>query len=438
MPTLSLPDWLNRDLGFLFAGRGLRSLTQGYLAIIAPLYLAELHYSAVQIGLLFTAGSAVSAVLAALIGVLADRYGRKLFLVILALLTAVGGVVFAASGAFLVLLVAGAVSTVGRGGGAGSGGAWGPYYAAEQALLAEHSADESRTAIFGAISFIGVLTGAVGSLMAGLPSLLHATSGTTEITGDRILFLITVLFGVAMAVVMLPVHETREVRRPVAHDTPKARHHLQPGTIRMILKFMVTNTANGLGYGLLGPILVYWFYRRYGVGSGGLAELFFVINLATAPSYLFAARLARRLGAVNTVTLTRGVSVVILAVLPLMPTFFLAAVVYTVRMVTSTLGNPIRQSYLMGVIPREDRATAAGLSNLPSQVFASFGPTMAGYMIQDLSLNLPIEVAAVFQALNTVLYFGFFRHIRPPEESVPHATAPAPQPAASRQSSVRD
>lgn len=419
MSKVHLPTWLNRDLNLLFAGRGIRSLTQGYLAIIVPLYLAELHYSAVQLGLIFTAASAASAILAASIGVLADRYGRKLFLVILALLTAAGGVAFAASGAFWVLLVAGALSTIGRGGGAGSGGAWGPYYAAEQALLAEHSDDQSRTAVFGAISFVGVLAGAFGSLVAGLPSLLRSTAGATEITGDRILFLVTVLFGVAMAVVILPVRETREEPKqaPAPSAEPTSRRHLQPATVRMILKFMATNTANGMGYGLLGPILVYWFYRRYGVGSGGLAELFFVINLATAPSYLFAARIARRLGAVNAVSITRAVSVAILAVLPLMPTFFLAAVVYTLRMVTSTLSNPIRQSYLMGVIAREDRATAAGLSNLPSQVCASFGPTVAGYMIQDFTLNLPIEVATFFQALNVVLYYGFFRHIRPPEEA---------------------
>lgn len=409
------PAWLNRDLSLLFLARGLRSLSQGYLAIIVPLYLAVLGYNAVQLGIIFTAASVGSAVLATAVGVYSDRYGRKLLLVILALLTAVGGAVFAASGAFVVLLVASALSTIGRGGGAGSGGAWGPYYPAEQALLAEHADDKSRTAVFGAISFVGVLGGAIGSLLAIVPSVLRTQFRLGTIAGDRVLFELTVLVGIAMAVVVLPVRE----RRPEPgqeSEKPKPVAGLSPSTIRMILKFMATNATNGLAIGFLGPILVYWLFRRYGVGAAEIGVLFTLVNLATAPSYLFAARIAQRLGAVNTVVVTRAVSVVILAFIPLMPTYPLAALLLLLRMVTNTLSNPVRQSYLMAVVPREERATAAGFSNLPTQVFSSVGPTVAGYLIQSVALDVPLELAALFQGINAALYYAFFKGIKPPEE----------------------
>ncbi|MGH2457800.1 MAG: MFS transporter [Chloroflexota bacterium] len=409
------PVWLNRDLTLLFAGRGVRSLTQGYLAIIVPLYLATLGYSAVQLGLIFTASSIASAILAAAVGIYSDRFGRKLFLVILALLAAFGGLVFALSGSFLVLLVAGAISTIGRGGGAGSGGAWGPYYPAEQALLAEHADDEHRTAVFGATSFVGVLAGAVGSLLAILPSVLQSELGMGKIDSDRVLFGMTVIFGIAMAVVVLPVRETRQ-SAVESRPRPKRAGRVSPATVRTILKFMATNATNGLAIGFLGPILVYWLYRRYGVGAAELGGLFTLINLATAPSYLYAARIARRLGAVNAVVLTRVVSVGILAFVPLMPVYPLAAALLLARMVTNTLSNPIRQSYLMAIIPREERATAAGFSNLPTQVFSSIGPTIAGYMMESISLDLPLEFAALFQGVNAVLYYFFFHGIKPPEE----------------------
>ncbi len=410
-----LPDWLNRDLTLLFAGRGLRSLTQGYLTIVVPLYLAALGYSAVQLGLVFTAASVASAILAALVGFYSDRYGRKLFLVILALLAAIGGLVFAASGVFIVLLVAGAISTIGRGGGAGSGGAWGPYYPAEQALLAEHVDDEHRTAVFGATSFVGVLAGAIGSLLAILPSLLQAHLGMSRIGSDRVLFGLTVVFGIAMAVVVLPVRETR--RAPgTTPPPPKRRGKLSPTTVRTILKFMAANATNGFAIGFLGPILVYWLYRRYGVGGAELGGLFTLINLATAPSYLCAARFARRVGAVNAVVFTRAVSVVILVFIPMMPVYSLAALLLLLRMITNTLSIPVRQSYLMAIVPREERSTAAGFSNLPTQVCSSLGPTIAGYMMQSIALDLPLELAAVFQAANAGLYYAFFHGIKPPEE----------------------
>lgn len=423
-----VPEWLNRDLTLLFAGRGIRSLTQGYLTIVVPLYLAALGYSAVQLGLVFTAASIGSAILAAAVGMLSDRYGRKTFLVILALLTAIGGLVFAASTSFLVLLVAGAVTTIGRGGGAGSGGAWGPYYPAEQALLAEHVDDRNRTAVFGATSFVGVLAGAIGSLLAVIPSLLHATLGLTTLDGERVLFALTIVFGIAMAVVVLPVRDTRQAAGPGARSKAR-RGSLSPETVRTILKFMATNATNGLAIGFLGPIMVYWFYRRYGVGTAELGGLFTLVNLATAPSYLYAARIARRLGAVNAVVATRAVSVAMLVFLPLMPTYALAAVLMLARMVTNTLSNPIRQSYLMAVVPREERSTAAGFSNLPTQVFSSLGPTLAGFIMQSLSLDMPFELAALFQGINAALYYTFFHGIKPPEEQASDAPREVPSAA---------
>lgn len=106
----------------------------------------------------------------ALTGVLSDRFGRKTFLILISLLTVGGGLAFAVSTNFIVLVLAAAIGTIGRGGGgAGSGGNWGPFYPAEQALIAEHSTDFERTTVFGALSSVGVVAGAVGSLFAWLP-----------------------------------------------------------------------------------------------------------------------------------------------------------------------------------------------------------------------------------------------------------------------------
>src|SRR5690348_15469299 len=137
-PTTA-PHWLNRDLRLLFAGRGLRSISQSYLAVIVPLYLAHMGYSAVRIGVFFTFGAVGSMTLTAAVGVLSDRFGRKLLLVLLGILTAMCGLVFVGTQSFPILLIAAAMGTIGRGGGAGSGGAFGPYAPAEQALIAEHA-----------------------------------------------------------------------------------------------------------------------------------------------------------------------------------------------------------------------------------------------------------------------------------------------------------
>lgn len=409
-------SWLNIDLILLFAGRGLRSLTQGYLTIIVPLYVAQLGYDAEHLGILFTASAIASAVLASAIGFFSDRYGRRTMLVIISLLVTGGGICFVLTDNFTVLVLAGALGTIGRGGGAGSGGAWGPYYPAEQALIAEHANDAQRTTIFGALSFVGVLAGAIGSLLATIPVLLHQHTSISLFSGYRILFGLTAVLGIAMALVILPVHE-RAVQSTTANRVQEgSKTRLSPSSWRLIWRFMITNATNGLAIGVLGSFVVYWFYRRYDVDANALGTLFFIINLAAAIPYLLAGRLARRLGAVNTVVVTRVVSVGLLVFIPLMPSFVLASALYLLRMIAITLSNPVRQSFLMGVIPPSERARAAGLANLPSQVAASISPSIAGYLIQQVALDLPLEFAAVMQAFNTILYYWFFRNIHPPEE----------------------
>lgn len=414
-----LPNWLNPSLEWLFIVRILRSVSQGFLAIIVPLYLAVLGYDALHLGILFTAASIASVVLTALTGVLSDRFGRKTFLILISLLTVGGGLAFAVSTNFIVLVLAAAIGTIGRGGGAGSGGNWGPFYPAEQALIAEHSTDLERTTVFGALSFVGVVAGAVGSLFAWLPRLLSAFTGGSELSGYRVLFVLTAVFGVAMAGAVVPVQESHIY----AHRSRKGpnpqnlfRLGLSPASWRMVWRFMVANLIQGFGIGMLGPIIVYWFYRVYGVGAGSLANLFFLINLASALPYLMAGRLAYGLGSVRAVAITRIIASGFLVAMVMMPTFFLAALFYTMRMIAATLSVPIAQSYLMGTIDPSERASAAGISTVPWQVGSSAGPYLAGYMMQYAAFDLPLELSAVASALSAVLYYVFFRNIRPPEE----------------------
>jgi MFS family permease len=428
-PSSWRPRWLNRNLICLFAGRGLRSASQAYLVIVVPLYLATLGYDAMHIGVMFAIVAMASAVMAALTGIMSDRFGRKALLIVISLMTAAGGAVFAFSTSFFVLTVAAAIGTIGRGGGAGSAGAFGPYYPAEQPLIAEQVSDLERTTVFGALSFIAVLGGAVGSLLAWTPRLMQQGFGLPIVEGYRALFILTAVIGLAMVAVVMPV---RESQGPGAHQpglrgalgtSPRGTAH--PGALvlglsraswRLVSRFMVTAATNGLAIGMLGPLLVYWFYRRFGVDAAEIGELYAVLNLVAAAPYLLAGRMAARFGSVRAVVVCRAIASVLLGVMVVMPSFWLAGLLYGARMIFNTLSIPVRQSFLMGVIPPAERSAAAGMASFPAQVGSSISPYVAGYLMQQVSLELPLEAAALLQALNATLYYFFFRSVRPPEE----------------------
>jgi len=420
--------WLNPDLSWLFVMRVLRSLAQGYLGIILPLYLAILGYNAVALGTLLAVSAIAAAVVSTLTGVLADRFGRKTFIVIISLMFAVGGFGFAFARTFFWLTVFAAIGSIGRGG-ALAGGAWGPFYPAVQALVAEQTSHYNRTSVFGAFSFVGVVAGAIGSLLAGLPAVAKHSIGLPELHTYRALFIFSGVLAAAMAVAVIPVRERSAARDSAnaggdnmqgAQDPPAPddrRLGLSAQSWRLVIRFMITNATNGLAIGMLGPVVVYWFYRRFGASSADLAEVFFIINFASSIPYLAAGRIALTFGSVRSVVVTRAISTGLLLGVVMMPTFGLAAAVYGIRALFNMLSIPVRQSYLMGVIDPAERSTASGFASFPSQVTSSVGPYLAGYFMEHLALALPLEFAAVMQGLNTLLYWIFFRDVYPPEET---------------------
>ncbi|POB11581.1 MFS transporter [Sulfobacillus sp. hq2] len=400
---------MSQNLRWLYANRALRSFATAFLTVVFPLYLAMSGYSAARIGLVLTLSGVVSVVLLAGVGIFADSMGRKRAIIGLSILSLLGGVAMATSAAFWVVVLSSGLGGVGKGGGAGSGGSWGPLFPAEQPLLAEAVSDENRTKVFGRISFVGVVAGAFGSLVAVVPEWLHGL-GWTWVASYHLLFGFSAILSLLMIATAWPIHEERPNMMAVSEQEPP------PISVKRLTgRLGLTNALNGLGFGFLGPLLTYWFYRRYGAGPAELGALYTIINLATALPYLLASGIARRLGAVKAVTVTRILSIAALLLMAFVPKFWEAGFLYLLRMVFNSFGMPARQSFAMGVSDRRYRSRVAAFSNLPSQLTSMISPVIGGNAMESV-LDFPVYGAAFFMALNVIAYYLAFRNITPPEE----------------------
>ncbi|MGH9054977.1 MAG: MFS transporter [Acidimicrobiales bacterium] len=405
---------------WLYAGRALRSGSTAFLTVVFPLYLAAEGYSSTRVGLVLTVGGFISAVVVLGVGLGGDRFGRRTMLIVVSALGVLGGVALVASTNLVVVMLANGLCGIGRGGGAGGGGAYGPLFPAEQPLLAASSDDRSRTAAFARLSFIGVAAGALGSMISWVPEVLHG-AGWTWSAGYRAVFAIGAALSVLLVVVALPIREHRPHLAAKPDEAPQLAGSHQAGggpklsTRQLVGRLATVNTLNGFGYGFLGALLAYWFHVRYGVGPGAIGVLYTIVNLATMAPYLYSARLTRRLGSVRTVVSTRGIGLLFLLAMVWTPTFVLAGAAYAMRIVISSLGMPARQSYLMGVADERRRSSIAAVGSLPSQLSSSVSPIVGGALMESF-VNVPILGAFVFMSANTVGYYLSFRHYRPPEE----------------------
>ncbi|HWP25868.1 MAG TPA: MFS transporter, partial [Xanthobacteraceae bacterium] len=80
------------DARTIYATAGLRALATGLIGVLLGLYLAQLGYTPVQLGVVVGAGLSGAALSTLLVTLLGDRLGRRRSLIVLALLAASGGV----------------------------------------------------------------------------------------------------------------------------------------------------------------------------------------------------------------------------------------------------------------------------------------------------------------------------------------------------------
>src|SRR5258708_38989704 len=155
------------DIGVLFITRSVRLFAYGAISVILVLYLREVGLSEKEIGLLLTMPLGGDTLISLLITTTADRLGRKRMLIVGAVLMVLGGVAFALTQSFLLLLLAATVGVISP-----SGNEVGPSLAIEQAALAQNITAEQTTKTFAWYHVAGSLATAAGCL--GIVGLGHA------------------------------------------------------------------------------------------------------------------------------------------------------------------------------------------------------------------------------------------------------------------------
>ena len=400
---------LQRDAIILMTSRGVRAFAFSYLGVIFTIYLSQLGYSTMTVGLVVTTAYAASAVLTALWGYLSDRYGRKNILILLAALTIVSNLIYIFSSHLIFIIAAVIIANVGAGGSGAGGQGGGPMSPVEQALLAEKCTAEDRNKVFATNAFVGSLSGSLGALLSGLPQHLHEKWGWQPIASYKPLFALTILFSLVLIYAYSQIDEQH-----VYHKREKKQ--LATKANKFVLKMALLGMVDNLGGGLISPLLAYWFFLRYGVELKSLGFMFFLSYFLAAMSFLTAPMIARQIGVVRTMAFSHGMASVIYLFLPLAPTFTVAAAMTIIRSYLAYMDNPLRSSFIMGVVRPEDRGSAAGLTSLSRHVPVAVTPTLSAYLMQSFSLGVPIFLGGFLQLFHDCVFYYMFRDVKPPEE----------------------
>ena len=174
--------------------------------------------------------------------------------------------------------------------------------------------------------------------------------------------------------------------------------------------------VDNFGAGMAGALVSYWFFLRFGVQLKSLGVIFFASYFLAAVSFLSAPLIALRLGVVRTMAFSHGLASIIYLVLPLAPTLAIAASLLMIRSFFAYMDNPLRASFTMAMVNSNERGSAAGVTSLARIIPYGISPTFSTYLMQSVSLTLPLFIGGGLQLINDVAFYLLFRHVRPPEE----------------------
>lgn len=398
------------DITILFATRITRLFAYGFLSVILALYLEQVGLHEQQIGLLLTLTLLGDAAISIWITATADRMGRRRMLVVGALLMAFAGIVFVATGNFLLLIVAAIIGVISP-----SGNEIGPFLSIEQAALSQLLPSEERTQVFAWYNLVGSFATAIGALFSGLLSQNLQSSGFTPLESYRVVLAAYIACGTVLALLFLclsPVIETA-MRSHVGGWTP-GLHRSRGLVLKLSALFALDAFAGGF---IVQSIMAYWFHLKYGVAEGILGSIFFGANILAGISALLAARIAARIGLINTMVFTHVPSNILLCLVPFMPTLPLAIGALLLRFSISQMDVPTRQSYTMAVVAPDERSSASGVTTIARSIGAATSPAISGlFLTTPLLMNAPFIAAGGLKIVYDLLLYRAFKTVKPPEE----------------------
>jgi MFS family permease len=139
--------------------------------------------------------------------------------------------------------------------------------------------------------------------------------------------------------------------------------------------------------------------------------VFFGVGLLQAGSSIAAGWLAGRIGLLNTMVFTHLPSNVLLALVPLAPTLWLAVLLLLARSVLSQMDVPARQAYVAALVDPGERTAAAAYTNAARHIVRPAGPALASAAM-GVGIGLPFVVAGALKIVYDLLVYRTFRRVR--------------------------
>ena len=369
----------------------------GYFVIAVSAYLPEIGMSSGHVGALLGVNGLVFVAIAIPVGIMSDRRGRKVVLQWGVGLTPLILLVYAITADFGFLLVAAAIAGV----------AEGAFMASWNTMIADMTTPDNRNDAF-ALSFIFGNSGfGIGFALPLLfPAVEDLTGLGTRTVHSGAFVAMAVLVAVSFAVLERLLKDHKEDLKP-------AKRLLRSETRRMLYKFSGVNSMIGLGAGFIIPLIPTWLFLKFGLEDTYTGPLLAISSIMVGFAAIVSSRLAKQYGLVRAIVLTQSISTVLMLSLAYMPGAILASAVYLARAALMNMASPLADSFLMGIVSKEERGLASAINSIVWRLPNSATTIVGGALLAAGMYDLPFILATCFYVVSIALFYTIFKDVRP-------------------------
>ena len=381
----------------------------GIYRLLFNFYVLSLNMDANVVGQLTSVTSMTALLLAVPMGYLADILGRKKSFIlggVIVCLSIAGMVVWPLKGMLFVMSIL-------------NGAAQSLSAVTMSPFLLENSGREERTYLFSLAAGAQMTASFVGNSIGGnLPSWIAARQGVAATSSTAYAGALAIVSGVAL-VGLLPFFFMKMPRLEQSERAlfaPLAYARKQPVLLgKLILPMLVTS----IGAGLLMPFMNVFFRVVYHQPDPVIGNILAWGALAMGIGLLIAPPLAERMGKIQLVVITQGLSIPFLAMLGFAPWFWLSGMAYYVRIALMNMSGPVYQTFVMEQVEPGARATVASLVSMANNFGWAFSPSISGWLQVKYGFNPVFAGVLTLYTLSVYLYWRYFWKSKPAEELVP-------------------
>ncbi len=380
-------------------------LAMGIYRLLFNFYVLSLGFDEALLGRLITVSSLTALMAALPMGVIADKIGRKRALLI-------GGILsgFPVLGMFLwhdewVFYLMNVIMGV----------AMSLWMVTMGPFLMENSGDEERTYLFSFGQGLQMLAVFIGNWVGGYMPTWFAAQQGIEPTAPLAYGLSLVVVFILMLSSAMPLFFLKETREQILERQGNSPIRYAIEHPKLLGKLIGPMLVISIGAGLVMPFMNVFYRVVHNQPDPVIGSLFAWASLAMGVGMFLAPVIADRLGKVQTVVLTQGLSIPFLAILGFAPWFGVSAFAYYVRMALMNMSTPVYETFVMEKVDASARGTVASLNSMAWNFGWTISPMISGYIQVAYGFGPAFAGTMTLYFIAVLMVWNFFLRKRPQE-----------------------